>query len=112
MVSHPKTNFMLKRIIYLLPIVFGTAVHAQDTLSTIDGKLQLVPVRNPWINTQNAAGLSILPVTSLGQTAIGGNIESGDLRRPQQPYTGRSFNFRRDCRARGGIRFLSHERSA
>lgn len=93
MVSHPKTNFMLKRIIYLLPIVFGTAVHAQDTLSTIDGKLQLVPVRNPWINTQNAAGLSILPVTSLGQTAIGGNIESGDLRRPQQPYTGRSFNF-------------------
>lgn len=84
---------MLKKIIYLLPLVFGSAALAQDTVSTINGKLQLAPVRNPWINTQNAAGLSVLPMPSLGKTYFAGNIEEGELRRPQQPSTGRTFQF-------------------
>lgn len=94
MVSHlPKTKFMLKRITFLLPIFFGTAAIAQDTLSSINGKLQLAPVRNPWINTQNAAGLSVLPMSSMGRTYFGANIEDGDLRRPQQPSVGRVASF-------------------
>jgi hypothetical protein len=84
---------MFKRIIYLLSLFCGSAAVAQDTLSTINGKLQVAPIRNPWLSTQNAAGLSVLPVSSLGRTYIGGAIEDGDLRRPQQPSMARDFHF-------------------
>lgn len=84
---------MLKRILYLIPILAGPAVHAQDTLSTANGKLQLAPVRNPWLGTQNAAGLSVLPLSSMGQTWLKGAIEEGDLKRPQQPTQSRNIQF-------------------
>ncbi|WP_127129954.1 DUF6850 family outer membrane beta-barrel protein [Pseudoflavitalea rhizosphaerae] len=84
---------MLKRIIYLLPLFCSTAVIAQDTLSTVNGKLQVAPLRNPWLSSQNAAGLSVLPVPSIGRTYIGGAIGDGDLKRPQQPTTARDFHF-------------------
>lgn len=93
MVGTLKPKCMFKRLIYLLPILAGPAAVAQDTLSTINGRLQVAPVRNPWLGTQNAAGLSVLPFASMGRTWLGASIEEGDLRRPQQPARSRQFQF-------------------
>lgn len=84
---------MLKRIIYLFPLFYSTLAFSQDTVSSANGKLLLLPVRNAWIGTANAAGLATLPVPSLGRTYVGGYFEEGDLKRPQQPSSSRSIRF-------------------
>ncbi|WEK33659.1 MAG: hypothetical protein P0Y53_14295 [Candidatus Pseudobacter hemicellulosilyticus] len=84
---------MFKRIIYLLSLFGATTALGQDTLSSANGKLLLLPFRNPWINSHNAAGLATLPVPGLGRTYAGAGYEDGSLKRAQQPGSSTLLQF-------------------
>lgn len=55
-----------------------------DAPFTLSGKMETLPLLYPWLQTENAAGISSIK-GSIGRTFAGASVEQGDFRRPQQP---------------------------
>jgi len=93
MVIHLAINTTMKKI--LIPILLLTVIsaEAQDTLSSLSGKLEILPYRQLWIGSSNAAGIAQGYIPEIGQAKVASTLKEGAFRRPQQAGSDRDVSF-------------------
>jgi hypothetical protein len=80
-------------ILFILFFLSFTSIFAQDIF--YPEQHELIQLKNPWLNSNNAAGLTILVIPLHGNTELGYNDAGGDYHRAQE---GNRLN---------GLRFVS-----